>query len=635
MATDVYGRVVSSSDFNRELSDLNQTTNIENEPDGLQEVQDDTFREKDDHKSISDQSKTVTQECNIIEMRVTVQTLLERVVLLQKNEIENKRIIKNIKTENDKLKTELSSTNERLNQHLINCERKFTQYDANHKLINQQSKAIGEFDFNSYIANVKRFDSELERHSKLCVSLQKNIKWNSKQSYVSKATPPGTPDSSHTTGIQMNSSTRSGQLSPIEIPDRRSPVTCKQNMEKNLLTVMTITIMLQVCRTGRMKRQAKNTETFRNQTRKTMILLIKFLFDLKDSLAMLKRQMKTFLRVLQRTERLGEKFKHKGPDYIFITKTSMIDYILMNDSIYRQLKSYAILSEGSVSSSSDHLPVLAEIVLQHNPHHILNSFSKLPAWHKITDDQIELYKQFLHEPLQILIKKMDSDNTDIDTIYNDMVTILHFAADKTVPKCGFNPFTKPYWTSGVKIAHEKERSLRKAWVIDGRPRGMHHDSYRLYKRAKHEFRNIQKAAYEQYIQQTNDDINKAAECDIRLFWKLIKRNKTVSSKIYPEIIQDGNICNTPESIANAFMDYFSKLYQPDSDEVYDNDTKQQIELDYNKILKSCYEQNVYLPGGIIQESGVDGIIKLLKRRKASGYDKIQHEHLLYGGNTLV
>ncbi|CAG2254224.1 unnamed protein product [Mytilus edulis] len=313
----------------------------------------------------------------------------------------------------------------------------------------------------------------------------------------------------------------------------------------------------------------------------------------------------------------------------------MIDYILMNDSIYRQLKSYEILSEGSVSSTSDHLPILAEIVLQHNPHKILNSFSKLPAWHKITDDQIELYKQFLHEPLQILIKKMDSDNADIDTLYNDMVTILHAAADKTVPKCGFNPFTKPYWTSGVKIAHEKERTLRKAWVIDGRPRGMHYDSYKLYKRAKHEFRNIQQAAYEQYIQQTNDDINKAAECDIRLFWKLIKRNKTVSSKIYPEIIQDDNICNTPESIANAFMDYFSKLYQPDSDEMYDNDTRQQIELDYNKILKSCYEQNVYLPGGIIKESEVDGIIKLLKRRKASGHDKIQHEHLLYGGNTLV
>ncbi|VDH94491.1 Hypothetical predicted protein [Mytilus galloprovincialis] len=161
----------------------------------------------------------------------------------------------------------------------------------------------------------------------------------------------------------------------------------------------------------------------------------------------------------------GGKIKHKGPDYTFINKTSMIGYILMNDSIYRQLKFYEILSEGSVSSISDHLPILAEIVLQHNPHQILNSFSRLPAWHKKTDDQIELYKQFLHEPLQILIKKMDSDNADINTLYNDMVTILHSAVDKTVPKCGFNPFTKPYWTSGNKIAHEKERTLRKSCVL--------------------------------------------------------------------------------------------------------------------------------------------------------------------------
>ncbi|VDI33727.1 Hypothetical predicted protein [Mytilus galloprovincialis] len=204
---------------------------------------DDVFR-KVDHNSISDQSKTVTHDCNIIEMR----------------------------------------------------------YDANHKLINQQSKAIGEFDFNSYTANVKRFDSELERHSKLSVSLQKNIselKWNSKQSYASKVTPPGTPDSPHTTGIQIHSSTRSGQLSPIEIPESRSPVTCKQNIE----TVLTIVIMLQVYRTRRTKRKTKETETYQNQIRKN--ITYKFLFDLKESLAMLKRQMKTFLRVLQRIERLG------------------------------------------------------------------------------------------------------------------------------------------------------------------------------------------------------------------------------------------------------------------------------------------------------------------------------------------
>ncbi|CAG2226563.1 unnamed protein product [Mytilus edulis] len=40
-------------------------------------------------------------------------------------------------------------------------------------------------------------------------------------------------DSLFTTGIQINSSSRSGQLSPIEISESRSPVACKQNIETN------------------------------------------------------------------------------------------------------------------------------------------------------------------------------------------------------------------------------------------------------------------------------------------------------------------------------------------------------------------------------------------------------------------
>ena len=35
------------------------------------------------------------------------------------------------------------------------------------------------------------------------------------------------------------------------------------------------------------------------------------------------------------------------------------------------------------------------------------------------------------------------------------------------------------------------------------------------------------------------------------------------------------------------------------------------------------------------ESEVLDIIKQLKRRKAAGYDKIQHEHLLHGGSVVV
>jgi len=77
---------------------------------------------------------------------------------------------------------------------------------------------------------------------------------------------------------------------------------------------------------------------------------------------------------------------------------------------------------------------------------------------------------------------------------------------------------------------------------------------------KYNFRNVQYTAYGQYIQTTYDDINDAEECDIRLLWKLIKKQKPRASKVYPEIIHKNTNNNNPESIADALADYFYEIY---------------------------------------------------------------------------
>ena len=55
---------------------------------------------------------------------------------------------------------------------------------------------------------------------------------------------------------------------------------------------------------------------------------------------------------------------------------------------------------------------------------------------------------------------------------------------------------------------------------------MNHESYRNYKRAKRQFRNAKDMEYERHMKDVNEDLNSAAECDIRLFWKLVKKEKT-------------------------------------------------------------------------------------------------------------
>ncbi|CAG2256195.1 unnamed protein product [Mytilus edulis] len=255
----------------------------------------------------------------------------------------------------------------------------------------------------------------------------------------------------------------------------------------------------------------------------------------------------------------GSKIKHTGPDYTFITKKTMIDYFLVNKSVLRQLRSCEILDEGSISSTSDHLPII-ELLIDNNPHRIMNSYSKFPAWHKINDEHIRNYQDSMDVPIELLTDRINSDNVDVDTVNTEIESILHAAADSVIPKCVFNPYTKPYWTPDVKKAHQTERSMRKRWLADGRPRGMSHESYKRYKKANR-ISNVQNAAYEQYIQKCYNDINEAAECDIWLFWKLVKRCKPSTSRIYPEIIHNGDTCNDQKALLMPLWTIFQTFVQ--------------------------------------------------------------------------
>jgi exonuclease III len=67
----------------------------------------------------------------------------------------------------------------------------------------------------------------------------------------------------------------------------------------------------------------------------------------------------------------GNQIPFKGPNYTYTTKETMLDYILFNQGVISQLKSYEILSEGSISSTSDHLPIVVKIKLDYNPHRLL------------------------------------------------------------------------------------------------------------------------------------------------------------------------------------------------------------------------------------------------------------------------
>lgn len=77
--------------------------------------------------------------------------------------------------------------------------------------------------------------------------------------------------------------------------------------------------------------------------------------------------------------------------------------------------------------------------------------------------------------------------------------------------------------------------MHRIWLAEGRPRDMLFESYRNYKRAKRHFRVALNNEFNNYMKSVYHDLDNAAECDIRLFWKLVKRRKNRTSRTYPEI----------------------------------------------------------------------------------------------------
>jgi exonuclease III len=188
----------------------------------------------------------------------------------------------------------------------------------------------------------------------------------------------------------------------------------------------------------------------------------------------------------------------------------MLDYVHVCEYLKNQITDYAIIEERTISSTSDHLPIIVKIQILNSPHTLLPNTNKWPAWHKMcTDTTIKYCKQL----------KNDLNHTHLDQskvlTTNDINTysaenfnaVIKKSTKLTIPMCSYNPHTKPYWNSTVNDAHKNEMELRIRWIKEGRPRGMQHTSYTEYKRAKHHFRRCQESASQEFIRKTNEDID--------------------------------------------------------------------------------------------------------------------------------
>ena len=227
------------------------------------------------------------------------------------------------------------------------------------------------------------------------------------------------------------------------------------------------------------------------------------------------------------------------------------------------------------------------------------------------------YQLNLHYNLSSLTEIIPTNNIEIDNYLDTIVQIIFYSSRCNIPKAHFVPHIKPYWTSEVKKAHKNARQKRKIWVNEGKPRGMVFEAYKNYKTAKSEFRSTQQKAIYDHENNTFAELNNAAEHDIRLFWRLFKETKGKKSNICYKLKYNNVEARDPQTIAYLFSDYFKMLYSS-----------------VNAQTNSNYSEDTQTVSETVDVEDIIQAVKTLKKKKAPGIDKIQNEHIIYGGRTL-
>ena len=327
-----------------------------------------------------------------------------------------------------------------------------------------------------------------------------------------------------------------------------------------------------------------------------------------------------------------------GPNSTFVSfdgkSESHIDHILVPYEKSDLISSCYIPDDCSLNVST-HRPILCSFQLPHILSNLNIQEPDVINWSKVKLESRVLYTECLQNNavLKEALKHDIKSEGDIDTLYGQLVNCINDATKRHIPRSKFKSHLKPYWNKDLTNAHQMMINKRTLWIENGMPRGLTHLSYRHYKQAKAEFRKLHRKVVAQYLKSLDDQINAAAEVDVKRFWKLIKsRRSKAGNSATSEIIFNGSTYRDPQEINDQWQIYFSQLYTPDENELFDDNVKAEIEDELRNIKHDCAGISNSLT---IDRDLVVDAIKSSKLGRACGEDRLYYENIKYGGAIVI
>ena len=289
---------------------------------------------------------------------------------------------------------------------------------------------------------------------------------------------------------------------------------------------------------------------------------------------------------------------------------------------------------------SDHIPVFIEMKLQFEDgtdHVLAHSHSgartSLGArsynlrWDRMVSNVYYEQTRLLFEPVKMLsnyyFESKANSRLSIETVYDNIVNSLK-SAGHVVPRAPVN-FYKFWWDATLDDLKSKSIETFQLWTAVGKPR--QGDIFIKMKKAKAEYKLCIKEKERDSRNFFSDELNDALmHKDTDAFWKSWNSKfKRRGGKGYSQIVEGAN---TEADIAEVFANFFKTACTSNN-----SNTHLELKVKFEENYKGYMKSNRNCTTFTVEEVVI--ALSKLKRGKASGFDNVTCEHILYAHPIVV
>ena len=254
-------------------------------------------------------------------------------------------------------------------------------------------------------------------------------------------------------------------------------------------------------------------------------------------------------------------------------------------------------------------------------------------WNK-TD--LDLYTSILDDKLPSPISLETTCDMDVDLLASTLNSVLYSASvaasPKGRPQSKQRKRTLPVWNETISEVVERSKRAHKEWQAAGSPT----DITNLHVLRRKQARRLMRQTIRQQVyiqkQEKYEEIMHAKEGDIKLFYRLVNKQRSSNSTATEILHYDGKTFSSTVEVADAFSQHFQNLATPTNNPVFDSEYENQVSFDKLLIEQIAMQQDeAHEP---VTTKEITAIVRSFKTNKAQDPFGISAEHLKHAPQRL-